>query len=290
MRRRAQVDSRQYIIAYAVPSIAECPSDFSLPAGLEHFKAGVFLPRDDPDWFGRSSYPPRLLVLTSDTVCIVPHPDSNGESSNFRIDDICFVASGHFLLKGWLRFAGRGSDCTLPYNTRGLPSVQEFMQRLREVLLEEAPGFPAPGTRLGADLDIKFSNAVIRELDRSESRVAVFFQPPEDLRSSQWFTARRSRAPGDVLVLTPGRLLWITDRDRGSHSRFGSVASYAPLRALRAIGFGPDRNDPVLQVSLQGDRGWDIPIRRKNLEDAEAFVALANIQKNRYEEVRFRDF
>ena len=273
------IDSRQYIIAYPIHSRAECPADFSLPAGLGDFEAGLFLPRDDPDWFGRSSYPARLLLLTRENLHVVPHPTSNEPPSEFRLDDISSVESGHMLLKGWLRFAGRRFDCKVPYNTRGHPAVFEFMRRFRKNFLGASQLSPAREIRLGAGLDIKFSNAVAGELDKSECPLALLFQPPGEFRSRRWFLPRRRWIPGDVLVSTARRLLWITDRDRVWRSRFGAIASYAPLRALRAIGMESEETGPVMRVSLSGGCEWEIPLQPENVKDAEEFVAIASVQK-----------
>ena len=281
MTTQAAVDSRQYIIAYPVLSATDCPADLPWPARVAQIRAGVFLPRDDPDWFGRYSYPPRLMLLTSEAIHIVPHPTSNEGPSEFRVADIAFAESGHFLLKGWLRFAGRGFDCKLPYNTRGLPSVLTFMAGLREMLLDPAPVSQTAGAKFGADPNIKFSNALIGELDPAENASALFFQPPKESGSDHWLIHKRTRLAGDVLALTAGRLLWITDRDGGSQSRFGSIASYAPLRTLRSFWFESNRGKSVLHVCFQTDSGWDIPIQPANLEDAEKFVSLARDHKAR---------
>jgi len=282
MKTWPPVDSRQYIVAYAVRSAAECPPDFCLPANLGSFETGLFLPREDPDWFGRSSYPPRLLLLTREAIHIVAHPTSNGQPTEFKLEDICSVESAHILLKGWLRFAGRGFDCRVPYNTRGLPSVFEFMRRFREIYLDTRQSRLAPDTILGTKLDIKFSNAIIGELDLGELVSALFFQAPRESRSRRWLFPRRHWTPGDVLVLTDSRLIWITDRDQYSRMQFGSIASYVPLRALSAVGVLLGDTGPVLNVAIQGGCEWSIPIQPENRKDAEDFVALAAIHTNRY--------
>ena len=282
----APVDSRQYVVTYTVHSPAECPPDFSLPARLEDFETGLFLPRDDPDCFGRSSYPPRLLLLTREAIHMVAHPTSNSPPAELRLEDIGSVESAHILLKGWLRFAGRGFDCKIPYNTRGLPSVFEFMRRFRDIYLDTRQSGLAPDTNLGARLDIKFSNAVIAEMDLGEPLSALFFQAPRESKSKRWLAPRRWRTPGDLVVLTDSRLIWITDRDRVSRLRFGSIASYVPLRALSAVELRPGRKGSVLSVAIQGGREWHIPIQAENRTDAEDFVALAAIHRNRYEACR----
>ncbi len=162
------IDSRDYIVAFEIHSAGDCPPDFALLAALSRFEAGLFLPRDDPDWFGRSKYPPRVLLLRSNTLHILPHPSTNDSHSDLQIGQISTVESGHMLLKGWLRFIGFGFDHTVQYNTRGFRSVFRFMCRLREKLLGRGDTFSTSEVRLGTSVDMKFDNALSRELDFGE--------------------------------------------------------------------------------------------------------------------------
>jgi len=56
------VDSRWYAFAYLIKSEDDLPADFPIPEFARGFQLGVFLPRDHPDWFGRSKY---LLAFSS---------------------------------------------------------------------------------------------------------------------------------------------------------------------------------------------------------------------------------
>ena len=166
----------------------DCPPDFEFPSTLPRFDAGLFLPRDDPDWFGRSSYPPRILLLKGRALHMISHPSAGEPPRRWDLDQISSVESGHMLLKGWLRFAGPGFDCTVRYNTRGFPPVFRFMQSFRDQLLRGPSGAgPWPATAasvelpeasevpLLASLDIKFTNALARELDTGEIVVMQIF-------------------------------------------------------------------------------------------------------------------
>jgi hypothetical protein len=184
---RPAIDSRQYIVALELRSTDDCPPDFELPATLAGFDTGLFLPRDDPDWFGRSAYPPRILLLKGGALHIVTHPSAGEPAHRWTLERISSVESGHMLLRGWLRFTGSGFDFTLRYNTRGFPSVFQFMRRFRSEFLHGTPcGDPAVNPRTA--LDIKFGNALERELDSAETVVTQAFQklvvstPPEARR------------------------------------------------------------------------------------------------------------
>jgi hypothetical protein len=276
------IDSRQYIVAFELRSTKDCPPDFELPASLAVFEAGLFLPRDDPDWFGRSSYPPRILLLRASALYVVSHPSTGESPRRWELEQISSVESGHMLLKGWLRFIGPGFDCTVRYNTRGFPPVFRFMQRFREQLLRDARLHGTSLVHFGASLDIKFANALARELDSGEIVVMQVFQPPREVRCRRWFPPRRGWIAGDLLALTDRRLLWITDRERGYYSRFGSIASYAPHDALVSIGLTSGREGDILQVDLKGGSTWQVPMTSESREErqriAEAFAEALEIQ------------
>jgi hypothetical protein len=278
---RPATDSRHYILAFELHSMDDCPRDFELPASLAGFDTGLFLPRDDPDWFGRSAYPPRILLLRGDALHVVTHPSAEEPPCRCPLERISAVESGHMLLNGWLRFTGPGFDCTVRYNTRGFPAVFHFMSRFRSALLPGAHFRGTPGVHCGDGLDIKFGNALAGELDFAETVLAQIFRPPGDLPSRNWLAPRPRRVAGDLLALTDRRLLWITDRDRGFYSRYGSIASYAPIDALRAVELRPARTSQVLFVDLNGDCHWQIPIAPENCGEVSGFLAEVAIQKGR---------
>jgi len=281
------IDSRQYIVAFELRSTDDCPPDFDLPASLADFETGIFLPRGDSDWFGRWSYPPRILLLKGSALYIVSHPSTGEPPSRCTMEQISSVESGHMLLKGWLRFTGPGFDCTVRYNTRGFPPVFRFMLRFRDKLLRGAPPRGSSEAHPGAGLDIKFGNALELELDSGEIVLMQVFQPAREVTSRSWLLPRRHWSAGDLLALTGRRLLWITDRERESYSRYGSIASYAPFDAVRSIGLTSGRSGHIFQVNLNGGSAWRIPITAESRWDckrvAEEFAAALEIQKRRNE-------
>jgi len=284
------IDSRRYIEAFEVCSIDDCPPDFELPVSLAGFDAGLFLPRDSPDWFGRSSYPPRILLLKGSALHIVPHPSTGEPPWRCTMEQISSVESGHMLLKGWLRFTGSGFDYTIRYNTRGIRSVFRFMRSFRNKFLR---GSELRGTReihSRSGLDIKFANGLARELDSGEVVLMQVFQPPREVRSRGWLLPHRHWIAGDLLALTSRRLLWITDRERGYYCRYGSIASYTPFDAVLSVGLRTGRGGHILQVDLNGGSAWRIPIESESQWDhqrvAEDFAVALEIQKRRNEASR----
>ena len=154
------------------------------------------------------------------------------------------------------------------------------MQRFRNELLGAPlpPGDSRPPFEAG--LDIKFANALVLELDSGEAVLTRTFQPPREALSSNWLFPRHYWVSGDLLALTSTRLLWITDRERGSYSRYGSIASYAPFEAVVGIDLRPDRRADI-QVNLNDGSAWQIPIALENQHVTEEFAAALEIQKRR---------
>jgi hypothetical protein len=279
MGEHPTIDSRDYIVAFELRSTDDCPADFELPRFLADFDTGLFLPRADPDWFGRSAYPPRVLLLKDGALSVISHPSAGEQPCRWALEQICSVESGHMLLKGWLRFTGSGFDCTIRYNTRGLRSVLWFMGQFRDKWLRRTELSGLAAVHFGAGLDVKFANALARELDSGESVLMQVFLPPRPVMSKSWLLPYRRWIAGDLLALTSRRLLWVTDRDRGSYSRYGSIASYAPLHAVLNIGLTSGRGGQILQVDLNSGSAWQIPVALENKRVEENFAAALEIQK-----------
>jgi hypothetical protein len=280
---RAAIDSRDYIVAFLLYSPDDCPPDFELDSCLRDFEVGLFLPRDDPDWFGRSSYPPRILLLRHGQLTILSHPAVEEGVWQCRLSDLISVESGHMLLKGWLRFAGNGFDRTIRYNTRGYRSVLLFIQRFREAWLGKSVsvGLDSPVKR-PAELTMKFDEALAIELDPDESVRAYFYEPPREISFRKWLFRRRTDTPGDLLVLTDRRLIWITDRDRGSRAPYGTVTLSSPLDAWIAVSVPSAGTCAALAVAFAFGCRWHVPLAASRQADAEAFAAQASQDRNRH--------
>ena len=125
-----EVDSRRYIFPYLIRSADDLPADFPIPESAVGFQIGLFLPRDNPDWFGRSGYPPRIILLQRDALVLATHPRYDAEAVRLALSDLAFYAAGHFLLIGWLRFVTAEAEIYLPYNTRSERPIGAFLDSL----------------------------------------------------------------------------------------------------------------------------------------------------------------
>ena len=75
---------------------------------------------------------------------------------------------------------------------------------------------------------LKFRNSVLQEIGPDEQTCSTLFEPPV-VHRRRWWRPYAVREPGDLVVLTTKRLLWITGRYRGRSDKYGTLTSYAPI-------------------------------------------------------------
>lgn len=266
------VDSRHYIMAYELRSNDDVPLDFACGA-LPDFQAGLFLPRAQPDWFGRSSYPPRLLALAPGGLMMVPHPSAKEAVQTFCFERFCFIESGHMLLRGWLRLVGRDFDRTFFYNTRDWRAVECFLKKLRANFLGGVTNSVQPmSPELGQPLDLKFKYALSGELDPGEAVQTRLFRPAREISRRMLLIKHSCSLPADLIALTTKRVLWITDRDRNGYARYGSIARYAPFSNIARICRAGDGDAHTLRVIFDScEHQWQIPVAGEHWADAAWF-------------------
>lgn len=271
-----EVDSRRYIIAYGLHSREEVPPDFGERDVLPEFQAGLFLPRADPDWFGRSAYPPRVLALIPAGLQILPHPASKAHAEFLSWEQLCFIEWGRNLLHAWLRLVGQGFDHTLFYNGRGGKAVDAFMPKLRAHFLGESGSSHKRGADLGDPLDLKFGYLLAHELDAGEAvRASLFRQAVKSSRGTFGFK-RDGTVPGDLVAITSSRVLWITDRYGRGYSRYGSIVRYAPLSRIAVL--SRDGGGGVLRVHFRcAADAWRIPAGSENWGHVERLIETAQL-------------
>ena len=277
-----EVDSRQYLFAYLIRSLDDVPADFTIPTGDSGFRLGLFLPRDEPDWFGRSSYPTRIVLLSGGAIVILPHPKTREPVIRIPLQQLLFVEAGHILLTGWLRFVEEGTDHKLPYNTRSMRPVEEFLRILRE---EYLPGTldmsPCGPLGFGEPLDLKFRNAEYFELDAGERVLFRFFSPATKKSRRRWIFRWESWVPGDLVALTNRRVLWITDRVQERYAPYGTVTRSAPVRALAQLTCQGTAENCALLVKFSSEASWRIPFPLERQAEAHRFTQAVAVAGGR---------
>ena len=273
LARARDVDSRRYIFSWVIGSEDDLPADFPIPESAKSFQIGVFLPRDDPGRFGRSHYPPRILLLHGGSMLVLTHPRCREEPARIVLSDLAFCEFGHLLLIGWLRFVTAGFEVRLPYNTRSERPVNEFLDSLLCAWLGNGANARNGGiAEFGAPLDIKFRNHLAAALQPQEAFRARWFSPPSELLR-RWGPFRvRSEVGGDLITVTDTRIIWIRDRWNGWYERYGSVTSTAPLRGVESVRCLRTGEQLHLTITLLSGMSWRIPLSPQAYGEAEAFA------------------
>jgi hypothetical protein len=109
------------------------------------------------------------------------------------------------LLTGWITLTWDGGQISLPYNTRARGPVEKCMKTVMDRWLPVAQARATPAAKaFSQPLDLKFGYALSAELLAGEVPLVQFFQPSPG---------------GDLVVITSRRLLWITERNKGTYGR-----------------------------------------------------------------------
>jgi hypothetical protein len=272
------VDSRSYIFALPIRSANDLPGDFNFPDDLGEFSHGVFLPRAEPDWRGRRAYPPRVALLSHDSLVVVAHPSSGEATYAILFRDLQFIEYGHFLLVGWIAFVSSEGRRELPFNTRTSPPIEEFLSLLSK---ECAPVGDILGgsscVSFGDALDIKFQNAEQAALDRDERVLTRFFNPTREKPRRGWGLFRvDSHEPGDYLAITNRRLLWITERNRDSYARYGSLVRWAAVRNVVDVSVDSSGQNCRIFCRFKSGASWDVRLPVDQSDAAAAFARQAS--------------
>lgn len=263
-----EIDSRQYAFSYLIRSPEQIPADFPVPE-FARYRIVLFLPRDDPDWFGRRAYPPRILLLDQDAIVVLTHPRFDEPPVRFALENIEYYEIGQVLLIGWLRFVTAGPEIRLPFNTRSGRLINEFLTALdQQYLTSRMECANEAKVDFGLPLDFKFKNCLAMAIGRGEHVSATWFNPPVR-KFRRWGPFRvRVETGGDLVALTNRRVLWITDQWNERYERYGSVVSSTPIRRV----MDAEVRENVFLIRHHASVSWSIPVPSEPRAEAEAFA------------------
>jgi len=270
---RKGADSRDYIIPFGIFREADVPCDFTLPPGMPGEFVGIFLPQDRAARALRR-FPPCAVVLAGAAIWIVTR-----HSTDYTVVPLASLEAlecGRMLLLGWIGLQWNGGSQTLRYNRRTAPTVEEFLQRLKASWFKGMLGAPGEDARtFGIEPNLKFRNAASDELIPDEAPLLQFFQPPVCRMERHFGFRREIRKPGDFLILSNRRLLWITDRHRSVQDQYGSVARSAAVPALQRVRSNYVDGGLVIEIGLRSGALWSVPVAGKREDEAKAFTDMA---------------
>lgn len=268
------MDSRDYICPLTIDCLSDIPADFEKPPGLPASVVGVFLPQSDPDWFGGTTYPAKVILLDRDRLLVIPHPEAQAPSVCRPLGDVESVECGRALLLGWMRFRGHGCEQLLTYNRRSAATVEKFLVQLRTRWLSVRCCMERPHDfHFGEPLSDKFAHTVSTELEGGgEGQVIRFHQSAVRMRRRR-ILEFETWCPGDLVVVTDRRVLWITERQEGAYLPYGAVSRSAPLDMLIRISSNTVEGRTTVNMGLRSGETWTLPANPGSAGEARAFTA-----------------
>jgi hypothetical protein len=66
--------------------------------------------------------------------------------------------------------------------------------------------------------------------------------------------------------------MWITDRYRGRHEPYGTITTFAPLKALSGYACTPSQTGMCLAITLKSGLVWRVRVPGDLEDEARAFV------------------
>ena len=253
------VDSRDYIVPFAITNLEGVPRDF-VRSDLPAFRCGIFLPRHDAGLFGRSSCPPRVLLLTSSTVVVLTHPRCGDPPAEIRLSDISSLETGNMLLRGWMNIGAGKIAKRIEYNTRCYSPIRDFLCELRQAVFLRVNGGDIQWAHFGDEFDdVKFSRAGDSELDAEEIVGPSFLSLPRRHVRRVWMIHGEIRQPGDLVIFTDRRFIWITDRYKGLREPYGRVTRSVRVSDIRSVCVRPSDREATLSIRLR-DCEWSIAV------------------------------
>jgi hypothetical protein len=264
-----RADSRDYVTPFDISVACDVPRDLELPRDLPEEFAGLFLPRDSGA-FGLPRFAPCMLILTRAELWIVPR---RAEHTRIPLASLEALECGRILLLGWIGFQWSGFERTLRYNRHAANIVERFLGRLKMSWLPAAVVQQGVEPRVyGAEADLKFGYARSAELLSGERIVTEFFQPSTCRTEGHLGFRHRKRVPGDLLLLTDRRFLWITERRQSAYVPYGTIGRSAPAPALRQIRHEVLDGGSSLEIDMHAGTFWRVPLAPEMSEEAKKFA------------------
>jgi hypothetical protein len=265
-----RADSRDCITPFSIFGAGDVPSDFRLPPELSGEFTGLFLPQDG-GWFGLRRFPPRALILTGSSVWILSRQTSR--YIRVPLDQLKILECGRILLLGWIGLQWEGRAETLPYNRHAATTVERFLDRLKALWLGQTPAqMQSEGRAYGAEVELKFGHAKSTELARAERVAAQFFHQAICQTKRRFGFRRQTTSPGDLVILSDRRVLWISERHVAGHEPYGTVSRSAPIGAVQAIRSCLTDGNASLECLLRSGTIWRVPLNQGEEDAAEAFA------------------
>ena len=269
---RLQVDSRQYTFSFAIDSPSAIPADFGNVPTPGKIRAGAFVPGGEPDHLGMRPYNAKVVLVTDGELLVLAHPSAGEATVRVPVQEIEGFEWGQMLLVGWVRFFWNDGTTQIKYNRRSSGPIEEAI-RLTELAryLQRPRGTACQS--FGEHLNLKFDYALSAQMLPGEGPLMQFFRPARHRMCRCWGLRRQIWSPGDLLLATAGRLVWITERYEDSYSPYGLVVRTGDRRAVASVDAGSTaRTGREAAIAFRSGRMWRVPVQQESENVFWAFI------------------
>jgi hypothetical protein len=270
-----QCDSRQYRFAYEIHAAADIPRDFAVPLPVSLGSLSIFMPGDTQDGWQKPCYPPRIYILTRDTLAVYPHPTADESPFVISLNDLIEIDSEMALLYGALQLYGRTISRCFRYNAAHHKHVAALLRILRSMWLPhfclQMPAVALP-TR-DRSVDFKWQCAAEAELDAGEDVYRYCLQPQRKKSIKTWIFSRTRVLPVTSLILTNRRIMTIST-SKDTSDRYGIVTCYTAPFNLRTASVERTTDGLELCLEINNSRTWQISFADEQMPSIVAILSL----------------
>jgi hypothetical protein len=110
MTESSTCDSRQYRFGYWLQASSDAPGDFFLSPPKGRWLSAIFLPGDAEALWRTAEYPPRIYVLTRDTLMVYSHLSAQETPFVVPLRELIEIDIERALLHGVVQFYASGSS------------------------------------------------------------------------------------------------------------------------------------------------------------------------------------
>ena len=258
MKEHVTCDSRQYRFGYRLQAASDLPGDFSIPPVADEWLAAIFIPGDTEALWKLPEYPPRVYILTRETLMVYSHPTANSAPYVVPLRELIEIDTEKALLYGVIEFHACGSSERLRYNTLHQKHLNAFLRVLRAVWLPRH-GMPLPAVALSRTtrgMTFRCWYALRAELDTDETLLGVCCRPPILTEKKGWFHKASPALPEVLLAVTGHRLIAISTGTGETEDLYGITVRSAATCNLNAVAIGSLANGFQFSLKLKNGREW----------------------------------
>lgn len=252
-------DSRHYRFAFRLQSSSDLPADFPVPVPSEQWCYAIFVPGDTSDRWFKPRYPPRVYILTDESIRIFDHPALGGSSYTCLLNDLVEMTCYRALLHGELEFhSERSHSGRLLYGAIQHHCMDPFLKDLRFRWLQRREGAESLGRRsLLHRTDSRCLGAVYRELDTDERLEHVAFQHAFLRRTPSRLFALKEEIAARALVRTDSRLVIAIEGMGNLQEPYGVRLRSASLHFPPMVTRREERQRTLYQINFGKQVNWN---------------------------------